>query len=531
MDQYEGLRLPPAGQRTAARQAAALFLLSGVLAFVGIPHSPGPASTLVAIGIGDVAFAVLAWVVPWHRTGPDGPVLLALPAFVILAYSTWAFGGFAAGTGPFFVLVFAWLGLNFSPRAIVALILPATAAYLVPLALTDQPPQVLASALVLVPIAVGIGLLVARQVDAQRRDRATLAAIERWRAGLTVALAHDLRSPLTSVHLVLDALRADEGHGAEARGARAAAATAVNTPGPPPGGPDPGGADPAGPDPAGPGAAVPASAGSDSAGPAGPGADAPAPGAAVRDSADPAAAPPPGDRLTPQERIAMLDNALRQVTRLSRLSAVLLDADRVDSQGTLRLDLAEVALADLVRDVLDQLNAPDVQVALAPDVTVTADRERLEQILVNLVSNARRHGAPPVELRAEAVGDTVRIQVRDHGPGLPPALRDRAFSRFAAGHSDAGSVGLGLWIARELARAHGGDIAYEPARPGALLVVTLPRAGPTGPGPAGPGPVDRAAYGPRHYADRDAEAGSGPGGSGRRESGNRPVTQLSLAVQ
>jgi signal transduction histidine kinase len=64
--------------------------------------------------------------------------------------------------------------------------------------------------------------------------------------------------------------------------------------------------------------------------------------------------------------------------------------------------------------------------------------------------------------------------VTDHGPGVPAALVPRLFTRFGEAGGDPTSVGLGLWIVDQLARAHGGSVCYEPGDPGARLIVTLP---------------------------------------------------------
>jgi signal transduction histidine kinase len=363
-----------------------------VLAFVGVGATPGRTGSLLTIGALDLVVAAVAWALPWRRWHAYAPLLLAVPAFAILGVSTWAFGGFAAGTGPFFVLVFAWLGLRFPPWACLVGAPGALVAYVAPLVATGQPPAVLGSATVLVPTAVGIGLLIAHQVEHQRRDRERIAQVERWRAALTATLAHDLRSPLTTVQLVLEAVR-DE----------------------------------------------------------------------------------PDDELPAARRSALLGNALRQLGRVSRLSAGLLDVERVDSRGELRLDLADVPVARAVTDAIEQINGQGVRVEVATPLVVTADPERLEQMLINLIANALRHGRPPVVVGAAAVGDRVRIEVRDHGPGVRPDIRDRLFDPFAGSADEPGSTGLGLWIVDRLARAHGGGVGYEPADPGARLVLTLPR--------------------------------------------------------
>ena len=113
-----------------------------------------------------------------------------------------------------------------------------------------------------------------------------------------------------------------------------------------------------------------------------------------------------------------------------------------------------------------------------------ADRERLFQIVENLLLNAARHGQPPVRLQAVADDDQVRIIVRDSGPGVAETVRPRLFERFVTGRP--GGSGLGLYIVRELARAQGGDATYD--ADDNSFVVTLPLAHEEP--PAGAGEVD-----------------------------------------
>ena len=99
---------------------------------------------------------------------------------------------------------------------------------------------------------------------------------------------------------------------------------------------------------------------------------------------------------------------------------------------------------------------------------VQADRLRLAQAISNLVFNALEHGAGPVRIRVDGTGGRVRVEVRDHGPGLPAQLG-------AAGH--AGRRGHGLAIAARVAACHGGRLVCAPVTAGACLVIELPPAG------------------------------------------------------
>jgi two-component system sensor histidine kinase MtrB len=108
------------------------------------------------------------------------------------------------------------------------------------------------------------------------------------------------------------------------------------------------------------------------------------------------------------------------------------------------------------------------------DLAAVADPLVLERVVSNLLSNAIRHGEPPIRVRAEQRDRHLRIAVEDAGAGVPEELRARLFERFARGDGDRGS-GLGLAIARAYARAHGGDLVYHEARRGAHFELIVPQ--------------------------------------------------------
>ena len=130
--------------------------------------------------------------------------------------------------------------------------------------------------------------------------------------------------------------------------------------------------------------------------------------------------------------------------------------------------LEEIAAATLDEGVTITIKAPR-------DLAAVADRMVLDRVISNLLSNATRHGAPPVILTAEQRDGHLHVTVSDHGPGVPEELRQRMFDRFARG-DDGGGSGLGLAIARAYARAHGGDIRYHPSNGGARFELILPQA-------------------------------------------------------
>ena len=113
-------------------------------------------------------------------------------------------------------------------------------------------------------------------------------------------------------------------------------------------------------------------------------------------------------------------------------------------------------------------------------VVVAADPDRLKQCLENIVSNAIRHsprgGSVTIEIgrQKRTEGEVARIEVRDQGPGIPDEMLPRIFERFSAGPGSPG-LGLGLYLARRIAGAHGGELtASSPPGAGARFTLLLP---------------------------------------------------------
>jgi signal transduction histidine kinase len=185
-----------------------------------------------------------------------------------------------------------------------------------------------------------------------------------------------------------------------------------------------------------------------------------------------------------------LRTALAQTERLGRLVTELLDLSRIDA-GAHALELTRFE----VRAFLDEAVAESKVVAaggghevqfatvVSPaDAQVVADRERLKQVVLNLLDNAARHSPRAATVTLSARSDTEHgliLEVRDPGPGIPVAERERVFERFIRGErATGGGTGLGLAIARWVVQLHGGAIAVaDPApgdRPGCLIRVSLP---------------------------------------------------------
>jgi signal transduction histidine kinase len=173
----------------------------------------------------------------------------------------------------------------------------------------------------------------------------------------------------------------------------------------------------------------------------------------------------------------------RSIDRLARLAEYLLDVSRLSSPG-FQLAPSRFALEELVREVAQRpVEGPmAITVHADGDTTGVWDRARLEQVLDNLLDNARRYAAGPVELSVRGVVDQVTLEVRDHGPGIAPDELPRLFERFARGRAhdaDQRGFGLGLWIVSQLAAHHGGSVRAESTPgEGACFIVSLPREAP-----------------------------------------------------
>jgi signal transduction histidine kinase len=190
--------------------------------------------------------------------------------------------------------------------------------------------------------------------------------------------------------------------------------------------------------------------------------------------------------LPAEQREAFLDLIESETTRLADLVADVLDTSRIEA-GTFPYAFERVDVDELVRETTAVVALGQDEVRLTTHVSATlpqvrGDRERLRQLLVNLLSNAVKytHSGDEIEVSAAAENGTVAVRVTDHGPGIAPeqhCLVFEKFGRVSEGAATKPGAGLGLFIARSIAEAHGGTLDVESdVDEGAVFTLTLPAA-------------------------------------------------------
>ena len=162
----------------------------------------------------------------------------------------------------------------------------------------------------------------------------------------------------------------------------------------------------------------------------------------------------------------------RDIAELDVLIDEILLASRLDAVKGREAD-EEVDLLALVTEECSRYDEAELD---GQPVTVRGDPRLLRRMIRNLLENAKRHGAPPIEVRVNGADRGAELRICDHGAGIPEAEREgvfRPFYRFAGAGQSAGA-GLGLALVRQIARRHGGDarcLGREPT--GSCFVVNL----------------------------------------------------------
>ena len=196
-----------------------------------------------------------------------------------------------------------------------------------------------------------------------------------------------------------------------------------------------------------------------------------------------------GDLDGESKELAHLRVIRSQVGRMRRLVDDLLDVSRIDRRGGVSIEPEDFDLAAELRDAVSRVlreHADRTIVVNAPDsLPVHADRDRLDQVLSNLLENAIKYSPDggPIHVNAEGRGSEVEVRVSDQGVGIPDEHRENVFERFYQADGDQGrrrfgGLGLGLYITRAIIDAHGGRIwatANQEAGSGSVFGFRIPR--------------------------------------------------------
>lgn len=201
----------------------------------------------------------------------------------------------------------------------------------------------------------------------------------------------------------------------------------------------------------------------------------------------------------PKEAQEYIDIALSNSDRLVRLINDILDIEKMQS-GSMEFRMRATELGGAIRAAIAAneafASAHRVRLVLAsniPSGEVLVDPDRLTQVLTNLISNAAKFSPTEgvVELSVERSGAQLRVNIRDHGPGIPAEFRNRIFQRFAQADASStrqkGGTGLGLSISKAIVERMHGQIGFEPAPGGGtVFFFEFPWLHPVAPGDGGP---------------------------------------------
>ena len=187
-----------------------------------------------------------------------------------------------------------------------------------------------------------------------------------------------------------------------------------------------------------------------------------------------------GEELASQQRIELCRTLYLQSGRLGELTEQLLDLSQLDADAV-NLTPTRFHPRERIEELLSRI-APerldDVQVGVEPRLEIYTDPHAFERVVANLLTNAFRHGKPPVEVNAQP-NNRVQFVISDRGPGVPAEFVPLLFKRFSQADGSRRrrqGAGLGLAIAKSFAKALGGDLRYEAAVPtGARFCFELPR--------------------------------------------------------
>ena len=181
-----------------------------------------------------------------------------------------------------------------------------------------------------------------------------------------------------------------------------------------------------------------------------------------------------------EEREDLLRLIADQSADVANIVADLLVAARADA-GAMVVHVHRVDVGILIRSVAAEMSLNGIVISTEGNLTALADAIRLRQVLRNLLTNAFRYGGPHVRVSAHNGGTEVHIEVRDDGRPIPAEAQDRMFLPYERTHTlgTTDAVGIGLSVARTLARLMGGDLTYRWDRGESIFAVRMPAAAQT----------------------------------------------------
>jgi signal transduction histidine kinase len=198
-----------------------------------------------------------------------------------------------------------------------------------------------------------------------------------------------------------------------------------------------------------------------------------------------------GDEPTQEQRTqqesALIERVIRQTGRMNKLIGEMLDVTHMRAEAFTVHNQDNINIIEVVRRVVEQHTTPDHEVRLRTEETSllgSIDEDRIEQVMNNLISNAKKYSAPGIPVivtveHGQEPDNTVIIAVRDEGRGIAEEEQEHIFDRFyrirTHEHTRTDGLGLGLYIVREIVALHGGRIWLEssPGK-GSTFYVSLP---------------------------------------------------------
>ena len=182
------------------------------------------------------------------------------------------------------------------------------------------------------------------------------------------------------------------------------------------------------------------------------------------------------DRLSAEAKAELLSSIVDDAQRLERVLGNLLQLSRVE--GGLVPNREMIPVEELVGAALtrleDTIGTGRIELDVPADLVISVDAVLFEQVLINLIDNAVKHGASPIAICASRGSHAIAIEVRDRGPGVPEHVVPRLFEKFARASTVPGA-GLGLAVTRAIVAAHGGTIRFDhPVGGGARFHLEVP---------------------------------------------------------